>query len=85
MKILFFTHYFPPEGNAPASRTYDNCKRWVAAGHDVTVLTCAPNVPDGKVYEGYDNKLKQEEWVDGIRVIRVWTFIAANKALCCVF
>jgi glycosyltransferase involved in cell wall biosynthesis len=79
MKILFFTHYFPPEGNAPASRTYDNCKRWVAAGHDVTVLTCAPNVPDGKVYEGYQNKLKQEEWVDGIRVIRVWTFIAANK------
>ncbi len=79
MKILFFTHYFPPEGNAPASRTYDNCKRWVAAGHEVTVLTCAPNVPDGKVYEGYQNKLKQEEWVDGIRVIRVWTFIAANK------
>lgn len=79
MKILFFTHYFWPEGNAPASRTYDNCKRWVAAGHDVTVLTCAPNVPDGKVYEGYQNKLKQEEWVDGIRVIRVWTFIAANK------
>ena len=79
MKILFLTHYFPPEGNAPASRTYDNCKRWVAAGHDVTVLTCAPNVPDGKVYEGYRNKLRQEEWVDGIRVIRVWTFIAANK------
>ena len=79
MKILFLTHYFPPEGNAPASRTYDNSKRWVAAGHEVTVLTCAPNVPDGKVYEGYRNKLWQEEWIDGIRVIRVWTFVAANK------
>lgn len=79
MKILFLTHYFPPEGNAPASRTYDNCKRWVAAGHEVTVLTCAPNVPDGQVYEGYSNKLKQEEWIDGIRVVRVWTFIAPNK------
>lgn len=79
MKILFLTHYFPPEGNAPASRTYDNSKRWVAAGHEVTVLTCAPNVPDGKVYEGYKNKLWQEEWIDGIRVIRVWTFVAANK------
>lgn len=79
MKILFLTHYFPPEGNAPASRTYDNSKRWVAAGHEVTVLTCAPNVPDGKVYEGYSNKLWQEEWIDGIRVIRVWTFVAANK------
>ncbi|MGC6424341.1 MAG: glycosyltransferase family 4 protein [Lentimonas sp.] len=77
--MLFLTHYFPPEGNAPASRTYDNSKRWVAAGHEVTVLTCAPNVPDGKVYEGYKNKLWQEEWIDGIRVIRVWTFVAANK------
>lgn len=79
MKILFLTHYFPPEGNAPASRTYDNSKRWVAAGHEVTVLTCAPNVPDGKVYEGYRNKLWQEEWIDGIRVIRVWTYVAPNK------
>lgn len=79
MKILFLTHYFPPEGNAPASRTYDNCKRWVAAGHDVTVLTCAPNVPDGKIYAGYKNKLWQEEIIDGIRVVRVWTFIAPNK------
>lgn len=79
MKILFLTHYFPPEGNAPASRTYDNCKRWVAAGHEVTVLTCAPNVPDGKVYEGYRNRLRQEEWIDGIRVVRVWTFLAPNK------
>lgn len=43
------------------------------------MLTCAPNVPNGKVYEGYRNRLRQEEWIDGIRVIRVWTFIAPNK------
>lgn len=79
MKILFLSHYFPPEGNAPASRTYDNSKRWVEAGHEVTVLTCAPNVPDGKVYAGYRNKLWQKEWIDGIRVVRIWTFIAPNK------
>lgn len=80
MKILFFSHYFPPEGNAPASRTYENCKRWVRDGHDVTVITCAPNVPDGVVYDGYTNHLwpKREE-VDGIQVLRVWTYIAANK------
>lgn len=53
MRILFFTHYFPPEGNAPASRTHENCKRWVRRGHKVTVITCAPNVPDGVVYDGY--------------------------------
>ncbi len=79
MRILFFTHYFPPEGNAPASRTHENCKRWVRRGHKVTVITCAPNVPDGVVYDGYKNKLYQSENVDGIHVIRVWTYIAANK------
>ena len=79
MRILFFTHYFPPEGNAPASRTHENCKRWVRRGHKVTVITCAPNVPDGVIYDGYKNKLYQSENVDGIHVIRVWTYIAANK------
>ena len=24
MRILFLSHYFPPEGNAPASRTFEN-------------------------------------------------------------
>jgi glycosyltransferase involved in cell wall biosynthesis len=80
MHILFFSHYFPPEGNAPASRTYENCKRWVNAGHEVTVITGAPNVPNGVVYEGYKNSLSpQREMVDGIKLIRIWTFIAANK------
>ena len=79
MRILFFSHYFPPEGNAPASRTHENCKRWVRKGHKVIVITCAPNVPDGVVYEGYRNKLYQRENVEGIGVIRVWTYIAANK------
>ena len=27
-KILFITDNFPPEVNAPASRTYDHCKEW---------------------------------------------------------
>ncbi len=79
MRILFLSHYFPPEANAPASRTYDHCARWVRSGHDVTVVTCVPNCPDGKVFDGYRNRRRmQEEWIDGIRVVRVWTYIAAN-------
>ncbi|MEM9835081.1 MAG: glycosyltransferase family 4 protein [Bacteroidota bacterium] len=78
MKILFLTDNFPPEVNAPASRTYEHCREWVQAGVDVTVITCAPNFPQGKVYEGYKNRLWQREEMDGIKVIRVWTYIAAN-------
>jgi colanic acid biosynthesis glycosyl transferase WcaI len=79
MNILFFTHYFPPEVNAPASRTYEMCKRWVRDGHTVHVITGAPNAPDGVLYPGYKNRLSQTETIDGIRVTRVWTFLAANK------
>ncbi|MCA9242118.1 MAG: glycosyltransferase family 4 protein [Planctomycetales bacterium] len=79
MKILFLSHYFPPEGNAPANRTYENCLRWVQAGHQVTVVTCVPNVPDGIPYDGYRNRLlPQKETIDGIRVVRVWTWLAPN-------
>jgi glycosyltransferase involved in cell wall biosynthesis len=82
MRILFFCHYFPPEVNAPASRTYEHAVRWVRAGHDVTVVTCVPNCPDGVVFAGHRNKLRsQTEMIDGIRVVRVWTWIAPNKGM----
>lgn len=79
MKILFLTDNFPPEVNAPANRTFEHCVEWVNQGMDVTVITCFPNFPQGKVYEGYKNKLLKIEIIEGIRVIRVWTFITANE------
>lgn len=79
MRILFLSDNFPPEVNAPASRTFDHCREWVKAGADVTVVTCAPNFPQGKVYHGYKNKLWQTEIMDGIRVVRVWTYMVPNK------
>lgn len=79
MHILFLCHYFPPEVNAPASRTYENARRWVRAGHQVTVLTCHPSHPGGKVYPGYENSLYAWEEMDGIRVLRVGTYLSANK------
>lgn len=79
MKILFLSDNFPPEVNAPAVRTYEHCREWTKMGAEVTVITCAPNFPQGKVYEGYKNRLYTTEKVDGIRVIRVWSYITANK------
>jgi glycosyltransferase involved in cell wall biosynthesis len=79
MHIVFFSHYYPPEVNAPASRTADHCRLWAAAGHDVTVVTSAPNHPKGVVYSGYKNRLFQREMRDGVNVVRVWTFLAANE------
>lgn len=81
MHILFLTDNFPPEVNAPASRTYEHCRAWVAAGHRVTVITCAPNFPKGRVFAGYRNRLWQREIMDGIDVVRVWTYITANAGV----
>jgi glycosyltransferase involved in cell wall biosynthesis len=79
MRILFLTDNFPPETNAPATRTYEHCLKWINVGHQVTVITCFPNFPKGKVFEGYTNKLYQKENIDGITVIRVWSYIAENN------
>lgn len=79
MHVLFLSHYFPPEVNAPASRTFENARRWVGAGHRVTVLTCVPNHPEGIVYPGYRNRFFQWEEREGVRVLRVKTWLGANK------
>lgn len=79
MKILFLTHYFPPEVNAPANRTHEHCRRWVRDGHAVTVITGVPNHPRGVIFEGYRNRWLQEETVDGIRVIRTWMYLTPNS------
>jgi glycosyltransferase involved in cell wall biosynthesis len=79
MRILFFADNFSPETNAQASRVYERARYWAEWGHDVTVVTCAPNFPGGAVYEGYTNAWRKSEEIAGIRVVRVKTFIAANE------
>ena len=78
MHILFLADNFPPEKNAQASRVYERACHWIKWGHRVTVITCAPNFPEGKVYPGYSNDLYQTEQMSGIQVVRVKTFISAN-------
>lgn len=79
MRILFLSDNFPPETNAPATRLHEHAVRWVRAGHEVTVITCAPNFPEGKLFAGYQNRWRQVETIDGIRVVRVKTYITANE------
>ena len=81
MKILFITDNFPPETNAPASRTFEHVTEWVKKGADVTVVTCAPNFPSGKVFSGYSNAWYKKDTQIGFDVIRVKTFIAPNTGI----
>lgn len=79
MKILFIVDNFPPEVSAPATRTLAHCRRWVEAGEEVTVITSNPNFPTGRVFEGHKNRLYQRSTIDGVNVVRVWTFITPNE------
>ena len=79
LRILFITDNFPPEVNAPATRTYEHCTEWVKQGAEVTVITCVPNFPHGNIYADYTNKLFQKEQIEDINVIRVWSYITSNS------
>lgn len=80
MRIFFITDNFPPEVNAPATRTFEHIKEWQKDKNvSVTVITCVPNFPHGNVYDGYKNKLYQKEYINGIEVIRVWSYITSNS------
>ncbi|WP_227134356.1 glycosyltransferase family 4 protein [Halorubellus salinus] len=52
--ILVVTQYFPPETGASQTRWDELSKRW-SEDVSVTVLTSAPDYPEGEIYEGYDN------------------------------
>ena len=82
MKILYVSQYFPPEMGAPSARVYELSKRWVEAGHHVTVLTGFPNHPTGVVPEDYRRQMRRltvRERTEGIRVIRTWLYPAPNR------
>lgn len=81
MRILFLTHYFPPEVNAPASRTFEHCRTWVDHGHEVTVFTNVPNHPAGRIYPGYRNRPWQREDRAGVGVVRTLTIPAPNRGV----
>lgn len=53
------------------------------------MITCAPNFPEGRLFAGYENRWRQVETIDGIRVVRVKSYSTANegfarRTLCCV-
>jgi colanic acid biosynthesis glycosyl transferase WcaI len=81
MKILFLSDNFYPESNAAASRVYERAVFWARDGHDVTVMTGCPNFPEGKPFPGYKNRWRYVETIDGIRVVRVKTYMAANQGV----
>jgi colanic acid biosynthesis glycosyl transferase WcaI len=77
--ILYVTPYYPPEMGAAMVRISETARRLVGRGHQVTVLTTVPNYPSGIVPPEYRGRVIQQEVRDGVRVIRVWSYVSPNK------
>lgn len=80
MNILYVSQFFKPERVAAAFRAYDNAKIWCEEGDKVTIFTGYPNFPTGKLFDGYNIKLLDEEIIDGIRVLRSKIVIKENTS-----
>ncbi|GGG80166.1 glycosyltransferase WbuB [Parapedobacter pyrenivorans] len=85
MKILYFYQYFSTPKGAWGTRVYEFAKEWVAAGHEVTVVTTIYSKSDLKA-----SKIIEDQYFEGIHVKvinlkidnkqtfvkRIWSFIA---------
>jgi len=77
--ILFVTPYYPPEKGAAQVRISETARYLANRGYGVTVLTTVPNYPSGVVPPEYRGRVIRQELCDGIRIVRVWSYISPNK------
>lgn len=75
MKILFLTHYYPPENGGPAFRMSGLASQLAQRGHEVTVVTGMPNYPKRKIFEAYQGRYYHQETIDGVTVIRLIFYV----------
>jgi len=79
LRILFLSHYFPPEIGAPQIRMYELAQQLARGGDSVTVLTAFPNYPTGVVQEGYRGRFSMVEHVGEVTVVRRWVYATPNE------
>lgn len=77
MRIAFVSQLFDPENSI---KGLEFARRLQALGHDVEVITTFPSYPLGRVYAGYEGAWFRATVVDGIRIVRLPTFISHGKS-----
>lgn len=77
MRILFISQLFDPENSI---KGLEFARRLQALGHEVEVVTTFPSYPGGKVYAGYKQRWQQVDMVDGVRIVRLPSFISHGSS-----
>lgn len=79
MRILLVSFYYRPEIGAAPSRIANMADGLRKQGCVVDVLTCLPNYPKGRIYDGYRHRLYLKEKEDCGDVYRYWTYATVSK------
>jgi len=79
MKILIVSFYYAPEIGAAPSRITNMAEGLHKQGADVDVLTCLPNYPKGRIFEGYRGRISKKEEINGVHIYRYWAWASVTK------
>ena len=79
MRVLIMAQCYAPEDVSAAILITELATDLAKRGHQVSVVTGAPNYPYGHVFKGYRNRLYYAEILNGVRVVRTWSHISPSK------
>lgn len=79
MRVLIVSPSYLPEIGAAPSRITNMAEGLSGLGIEVDVLTCLPNYPKGRIFDGYRGGFSKTEDVNGITVFRYWTYASISK------
>lgn len=78
--VLLITQYYPPETGAAATRWAELSERW-SEDTPITVITSAPDYPEGELYDGYDNEWLKREQHGNVEVLYTKTIVSPSGNL----
>lgn len=79
MRATFLTQYYPPEVGAPQARISALARGLAERGVGVTVHTCPPHYPSGRIPPPHRNRPLARERDGGATVVRSAVYPAANR------
>lgn len=80
MRIIFICCVFPPEPEPAGVMAHQLASRLAHDGHTVTVVGPFPNRPGGRVYGGFQRRLRKvEAGGDGYRLVRCANWLVGER------
>lgn len=73
MKILFYSHFYPPEVGAAPTRIKYFVDALCKKGSDVKIIAPKPNYPLGKIFDGFNKKLIVKNEIENVTYLPIYS------------